>query len=148
MLEQSLQDVYSKMKLGFYRQIFRRFEQRETNLTAVETFCVEVIHALRSPTINEFADFVQISQANATYKIHSLVNKGYIVKRQSKLDKREYHLEVTDKFMQYYGNGTSYVNFIAKRMRKQFTGEELEKLENMLEMIEMELSRDMFPERV
>lgn len=142
MLEQSLQEVYSKMKLGFYRQIFRRFEEREATLTAVETVCVEVIHALGRPSINEFADFVQISPANATYKIHNLVKKGYITKQQSKTDKREYHLEVTEKFMQYYGISFSYVNFIAKCIRTRFSKEELEQLEGMMEVIEAELKID------
>ena len=57
MLEQRFQDVYTKFKLHFYREIFDRFQSREASLTKVESFCMEVIQALRLPTINKFASF-------------------------------------------------------------------------------------------
>ena len=41
----------------FYRKYSAVLKQREASLTAVETFCVEVIHALNNPTIKEFANF-------------------------------------------------------------------------------------------
>ena len=69
MLEQRFQDVYTKFKLHFYREIFERFQSREASLTTVETFCMEAIQALRLPTINEFASFMKISPPNAAYKV-------------------------------------------------------------------------------
>ena len=98
-LERAFNQVYTKFKLNLYRRIFNRFEEREATLTAVETFCMEVIYALDHPTINQFAHFVQISQANAAYKVASLIKKGYITKERSTQDKREYHLAVTEKYM-------------------------------------------------
>ena len=53
MLEESFNQVYTKFKLHFYRTVFSRFQNREASLTAVETFCMEVILALKEPTINE-----------------------------------------------------------------------------------------------
>ena len=53
MLEQAFNSVYSKFKLHFYQEIFRRFQDREASLTTVETFCMESIQALGSPTVNE-----------------------------------------------------------------------------------------------
>ena len=102
MAAEYLGEVHTKFKLNFYRQIFKRFETREATLTALETFCVEAIYALKNPTVNRFAEFLQISQANAAYKVGKLVEKGYIHKVQSQNDKREFHLAVTDKFMNYY----------------------------------------------
>ena len=61
MLEDSFIEVYTKFKLHFYREIFSGFQCREATLTAVETFCMEIIQALKEPTINEFASFVNIS---------------------------------------------------------------------------------------
>ena len=57
MLEQAFADVYSKFKLHFYQKVFSRFQAREASLTTVETFCMEIIQALGTPTINEFARF-------------------------------------------------------------------------------------------
>ena len=92
MLEQAFNSVYSKFKLHFYQEIFRRFQDREASLTTVETFCMESIQALGAPTINEFAGFMRISPPNAAYKVNSLVKKGYVRKVQSSSDRREYHL--------------------------------------------------------
>ena len=60
-LEQSFDEVYTKFKLHFYQEIFQRFQTREASLTTVETFCMESIKALGSPTVNEFATFMRIS---------------------------------------------------------------------------------------
>jgi len=139
MLEQAFDQVYTKFKLNLYRRIFNRFEEREATLTAVETFCVEVIYALGRPTINQFAHFVQISQANAAYKVASLIKKGYITKERSTQDKREYHLVVTDKYMDYYGISYDYVKLVVERARRRFPQEDIVKLEEMLQIISHEL---------
>ena len=75
-LETAFNEVYTKFKLHFYQEIFRRFQDREASLTTVETFCMESIMALGSPTVNEFATFMRISPPNAAYKVNSLVKKG------------------------------------------------------------------------
>jgi len=138
-LDQSFSDIYTKFKLNFYRKIFTRFNKRESSLTAVETFCVEVIHALYMPTINEFARFVKISQPNATYKVQSLMKKGYIEKIQSSEDRREYRLHVTEKYFEYYGVTTNYVNEVLGRVQHRFSPEELETLERIMDVINEEL---------
>ncbi len=95
MLEESFEAVYTKFKLHFYQEVFSRFQNREASLTAVETFCMEIILALKEPTINEFATFVQISSSNATYKVNNLIQKGYVEKVQSDADRREYERSPT-----------------------------------------------------
>lgn len=139
MLERAFNQVYTKFKLNLYRRIFNRFEEREATLTAVETFCVEVIYALGRPTINQFAHFVQISQANAAYKVASLIKKGYITKERSTQDKREYYLAVTEKYMDYYGISYDYVKLVVERARRRFPPEDIAKLEEMLRVISQEL---------
>ena len=139
MLERAFNQVYTKFKLNLYRRIFNRFEEREATLTAVETFCMEVIYALDHPTINQFAHFVQISQANAAYKVASLIKKGYITKERSTQDKREYHLAVTEKYMDYYGISYDYVRLVVERARHRFPPEDIDKLEEMLQVISQEL---------
>jgi DNA-binding MarR family transcriptional regulator len=138
-LEEHFQRVYLKFKINLYSKIFARFETREASLTAVETFCAEIIHALNNPTVNEFAQFVNISAQNATHKINSLVRKGYVAKWQSPDDKREYKLAVTDKFFLYYNISTAYVHEVVSRMSARCAPEELAVFERILETIDCEL---------
>ena len=139
MLEQRFEAVYTKFKLHFYQEIFERFQNREASLTTVETFAMETIQALGSPTVNEFASFMRISPPNAAYKINSLIRKGYVQKIQSAQDKREYHLQVTQKYRDYYNISNDYVHVVTERMRQRFTPEECAKLEEMLAIISKEL---------
>lgn len=139
MLNQMFSEVYQKFKLHFYKKIFSRFEEREASLTAIETFCVEVIYALNKPTINELAQFIEISQPNAAYKVNRLVKKGYINRIQSQKDKREFRLEVTEKFFNYYGVNSDYMLEVTKRIEQRFTKEEVDQLQSMLHIISTEL---------
>ena len=139
MLEQRFEAVYTKFKLHFYQEVFSRFQNREASLTTVETFAMETILALGSPTINEFATFMRISSPNAAYKINSLIRKGYIEKIKSEHDKREYHLRPTQKYMHYYNISNDYVHTVMERIQKRFTPAECEKLEEMLTVIDQEL---------
>lgn len=142
MLEKYFVEIYDKFKLNFYRKIFNRFENREATLTAVETFCVQAIHALKSPTIVEFAEFVRISPANATYKINSLVKKGYVNKVPSETDRRQIQLKVSDKFMAYYGLTEDYVRVVVGRLKDCFPPEDIAKFESMLEVMSTTLMNE------
>lgn len=142
MLEYTFMEVYTRFKLQFYRKIFARFQDSDTNLTAIETFCVETIHALKSPTIQEFSSFIQISSPNATYKVNSLIKKGYVTKVQSKEDKREYHLQVTEKFHNYYAFHIDYTQEVIARIHQRFSDEDVAKLEEMLSIIAKELMQE------
>ena len=125
MLEQNFQSVYEKFKLQFFRRLFSQVREREGSLSAMEAFSVEVIHELDAPTIGQFADFLGISQSNATYKVNSLIRKGYIVKENSDTDRREYHLKLSDKFYCYNGLMQSYIDTVMARIHERFTPEEL-----------------------
>ena len=139
MLEQAFADVYSKFKLHFYQKVFSRFQAREASLTTVETFCMEAIQALGSPTVNEFATFVQISPPNAAYKVNSLIKKGYLKKVQSENDRREYFLVVTQKYEDYYNISYSYLSTVMNRIKDRFSPEDVAKIEEMLTIISDEL---------
>ena len=147
-LEQAFNEVYTKFKLHFYQEIFRRFQDREASLTTVETFCMESIMALGSPTVNEFATFMRISPPNAAYKVNSLVKKGYIRKVQSPDDRREYHLEVTQKYIDYYNISAAYTTEVVARVNRRFPPEDCAKLEEMLTIVSQELMPEVvLPER-
>jgi DNA-binding MarR family transcriptional regulator len=144
-LEHSFVDVYNGFKLEFYRKVFSRFETREASLSVTETFCVEVINALGTPTIGEFAQFVNISQANAAYKIQNLIKKGYVKKVRSTDDKREYHLHLTERFNEYSRLSTNYIKTVVKRIEKRFSSQEVEQFKIMLETIAGELMPETHP---
>lgn len=139
MLDYQFATVYSKFKLHFYRKVFGHFQSREASLTTVETFCMEIIQALDKPTVNEFASFVQISSPNAAYKVNSLIQKGYLRKSRSKDDRREYHLEPTQKYIDYYNISYSYLAIVMGRIKERFSTEEVARLEEMLQIISTEL---------
>lgn len=139
MLEESFSQVYTKFKLHFYQEIFSRFQNREASLTAVETFCMEIILALKEPTINEFASFVHISSPNAAYKVNNLIQKGYVEKVQSSQDRREYHLRPTKKYMEYYNISSNYLKEVMDRVKARFTPEEAVELDRMLRVVGQEL---------
>jgi DNA-binding MarR family transcriptional regulator len=138
-LQHAFIELYSKFKLHFYRQVFSRFETREASLSAVETFCVEVINALGCPTIGDFARFVNISPANATYRIQSLIKKGYVEKVRDEQDKRGYRLHLTERFDAYNRVNTDYMEEVVGRMEARFAPEELTTLMHILEVMNTEL---------
>ena len=142
MLKYAFFNVYTKFKLHFYHEIVRRFQDREASLTTVETFCMETIQALGNPSVNEFASFMRISPPNAAYKVNSLIKKGYIRKVQSPEDRREYHWEVTQKYIDYYNISSSYMVEVMDRIAKRFSPEDCAKLEEMLNIV----SRELMPE--
>lgn len=134
--------VYTDFKLHFYRAIFHKFSDREASLTTVETFCMEVIYAMQNPTVNEFANFIGISSPNAAYKINNLIQKGYLRKVQSTEDKREYYLQVTQKYLDYYNISHNYVTEVLGRVRETMTPEERGYFKRSLEIILDELEKD------
>lgn len=139
MLEKSFSKVYSKFKLHFYKKVFERLQDREASLTTVETFCMEIIYELEEPTINQFAKLADLSSPNAAYKVNNLIKKGYLRKIQSTVDKREYRLEVTQKYIDYYNISYQYMNEVMRRMGERFTLEELAVMERMLDVMYNEL---------
>lgn len=131
--------LYSKFRVYYYRDVFRRINSKELSLTATEVYCVEIIHNLGTPTINEFASFIGISSPNATYKVHSLIQKGYVKKLRSEKDKREYHLDVTEKYYRYYNINEKYLDIVNQRLKGTLTGEEYETFNRILKKIYREL---------
>lgn len=137
-----LHEVYSKFRVYYYRDVFRRIQSRELSLTTTEAYCIEVIGALGNPTINEFADFIGISAPNATYKVNSLIKKGYLQKVQSGTDKREFYLQVTEKYYKYWNINKKYMDIVENRLEKSLSPEEFE----LFNRIMRKVSTEMMPE--
>ncbi len=143
MLERNFQKVYNRFKLSLYSRVFKEFgSKEEEGLSAMEVILMEIILALGEPTVNEFASMSTLSAPNAAYRINQLVKKGYISKIQSDKDKREFHLKVTDKYTEKYGDIFSYINKVSARIRERFPEEDVEKLDVMLGIIAHELMKE------
>ncbi len=134
-----LSALYSKFRIHYYRDVFRRINSRELSLTTTEVYCVEIIHNLGKPTIQEFANFIGISSPNATYKVNSLIKKGYVKKLQSDTDKREFYLDVTEKFYRYYNINEKYLDIVEERLKNELSPEEFKIFNDTLKKIYYEM---------
>lgn len=139
MLQENFCKVYDKFKLHFYRKVFELVRERDGSLSAMEAFSLEVIKMLDTPTVGQFADFLNISQSNATYKVNSLIKKGYLERQNSQSDRREYHLILSEKYYKYIGLLSSYESDVTERIMQRFPQEDVEKFDNMLQIISDEL---------
>ena len=142
MIDQSFIEVYDKFKLHFYRRVFDLVRERDGSLSAMEAFSLEVIRALGRPTIGQFADFLSISQSNATYKVNSLMKKGYLERENSTVDRREYHLVLSEKYYTYLSLLHSYEHTVMERIAKRFPEEDVAKFDEMLTIISQELMHE------
>ena len=139
MLEKNFIEVYDKFKLQFYRRVFELVRERDGSLSAMEAFSLEVIKMLGEPTVGQFADFLNISQSNATYKVNNLIKKGYLVRQNSTTDRREYHLILSDKFYTYMDLLANYEKTVMARIEKHFPEEDVACFDRMLKVISDEL---------
>ena len=142
MKKNPLSEVYSKFRVHYYRDVFKRINNRELSLTTTEAYCVEIIGNLGTPTINEFASFVGISSPNATYKVNSLIKKGYLTNEQSGEDKREVILKVTDKYYKYWNINQKYMDIVEDRLEQSLSPEEFQLFNRIMKKI----SDEMMPE--
>jgi DNA-binding MarR family transcriptional regulator len=139
MIETNFRSVFDKFELRFFRKIFELVRERDGSLSAMEAFSLEVIKILDTPTVGQFADFLKISQSNATYKVNSLIKKGYLERQNSPLDRREYHLVLSEKYYHYEDLLTSYQKTVIDRINERFSPEDLQKFDEMLGIISGEL---------
>lgn len=135
MLEKEFEKLYFKFRNYYCKNLFTSVNEDKDSLTPTEAYCVETIFLMNRPTVHQFANYVNISQPNATYRISNLISKGYIRKVLSTTDRREYYLEVTDKFSNTYGINSPFSTELMKGIREEFTEEEIEQLEKLLQKI-------------
>ncbi len=139
MIEENFTTVFDKFKFQFFRKIFESVRERDGSLSAMEACSLEIIDLLGAPTIGEFADFLNISQSNATYKVNSLMRKGYLVRQNSETDRREYHLVLSEKYYNYMEFLTAYEDTVCQRIQNRFSEDELTVFDRILKTISDEL---------
>lgn len=135
MLEREFEKLYFKFRNNYCKNLFSSINEEKDSLSPTESYCVEVIFLMNRPTVHQFANYVNISQPNATYRISNLIHKGYVKKVISEDDRREYFLEVTDKFFKYYGVNASFNAELMNGIREKFTSDEIALMEKMIKKI-------------
>ena len=139
MLGKNFAEVYDKFKLQFYRRVFDLVRERDGSLSAMEAFSLEVIQMLDAPTVGQFADFLNISQSNATYKVNSLIKKGYLERQNSTTDRREYHLILSEKYYNYRDLFANYEQKVMQRIEERFPKADVECFDRILKVMSDEL---------
>ena len=135
MLDESFEKIYRAFRLEYYKHFFSVLRERAGSPSAAEISSVEVIYLLNEPTMKEFADYIDISPPNATYKVKSLVEKGYLKKIPTE-DGREFRLRVTDQFRRYYSDDASYGKFILSKMQERLSPEEIGEVSKIIALLD------------
>jgi len=130
-IAEAVSELYKNLRLSHYRNLFGHLREKAGSLSATEAFSVEVIYLLDRPTIGEFADFIGISQPNASYKVNALVTKGYLDRVSNDDDHREAHLHVTKKFLDYYGRQLPDMKSAVSSALTSFTEPEIQLLSRL-----------------
>lgn len=139
MLNELFEDLYMKFTMSFYKNASQNQTVDIENISSVEMSCLEVVYFLKNPTYSELAEFLNISQPNATYRINKLIKKGYLTKFNNEKDRRVYYLQVTDKFMNYYSLNDNYINNVIANLKKRCTADEIQQFEKMLKVLTKEV---------
>ena len=139
MIEENFTSVFDKFKFQFYRKIFESVRERDGSLSAMEAFSLEVIYMLGEPTVSQFADFLNISQSNATYKVNNLIKKGYLERQNSIVDRREYHLILSEKYYTYMNLYANYEMTVMRRVLERFPEEDVAVFDRILQVMSSEL---------
>ena len=139
-LEQHFNTMYDKFKLMLYDRALRyRGRSMPGELTLQEVIYMEIIIALKDPTVAEFSRYAKLSGSNTAYRLKKLEEKGYIVRTQSEQDKREYHVTATGRYREQYGVIFDYIHTVCGRIEDRFSPEEVDTFRRMMGIISGEL---------
>lgn len=138
-VEAGLLELYDGFKLTLFRSIFSRIGNADADLTAGEALALEAINQLDRPTIGRFAELLGVSQSNATYKVNSLVKKGYLERQSSELDRRECRLVLTEKYDSFVTGAQTTINAISRRIERSYPKEQVDSMVEALHILGREL---------
>ena len=134
--------ILGGIKLNFYKGMFSR-QKRTGTLSAAEVLSLDVIRLLGRPTIGTFAKFINVPLSNATYKINTLIEKGFIKKQKSEQDKREFYLELTEKYSNIELDGARQ-QAIMERVEKRLSPHQLKVMEQVLAILDEEITNETY----
>ena len=130
------------LRLESYKKMFHTLREKTGSLSATEAFSADVIHLLGRPTLGQFAATLGISQPNATYKVNSLVAKGYVEKLPSTEDRREIRIQPAEKLRRYLERGEGFFGQAEEQLAKTYTQDELALTARVLDTLLDELEKE------
>ena len=139
-MERAMKRLFAGMKLNFYRGLYTK-QKKTGTLSASEVFSLDVIRLLGKPTIGAFAKFINVPLSNATYKINTLIEKGFIKKSKSEKDKREFYIELTEK-CNIINLDESRQPALMDRVEKRLSSHQIKVLEQILTIVDEEIQND------
>ena len=135
MLEQQILRLYRMLRLLAYRKMFGTIHEKKGSLSATEAFSADVIHLLGTPTMSQFAAYLGVSQPNATYKVSSLVAKGYVQKTVPEEDRREVRLQTCGKFNSYFEEQSERLTRAIESLTDTYSSEQLSLVAGVLDTL-------------
>ena len=139
-LEKHFNTMYDKFKLMLYdRALKERGRGMPGDLSLQEVIYMEIIIALKDPTVAEFSRYAKLSPSNTAYRLNKLEKRGYIIRTRSDQDKREYRVEATGRYREEYGIIFDYIHLVCDRIEERFSPEDVDKFREMLGIISNEL---------
>lgn len=133
--------IFRTLRLVRYKQLFNSFNEKNEALSATDACSLEVIYLLNNPTVNEFANFISISQPSASYRLSSLEAKGLIEKAPCVRDKRESKIKVTDKFRGEYISRIPEWEAAVKSVMQRYSKEETKMIKRFLLQVAAETQK-------
>ncbi|MBR7113402.1 MAG: MarR family transcriptional regulator [Firmicutes bacterium] len=132
MIEKDLTRLLELVQLDFLHKVFSQVREREGSLSAMEVFSLVVIQSLDCPTIGQFARFIGVSQSNATYKVNSLIDKGYLLRLPSEDDRRECRIAPSGKYIGYISHLEKGFIDVGSRINEALSPEAAAELQEIL----------------
>ena len=138
----TIMGIFRCIKLLSYKYMFGGIKEKTGSLSATEAFSADIINMMGEPTVTEFADYIGISQPNATYKVNCLVAKGYIEKVADSSDRRAIHLRTSDKFSGYYKEDIKSIASAIDAVKDKFTNQEFDTAKRVLNEILLQMNSE------
>jgi DNA-binding MarR family transcriptional regulator len=106
-----------------------------SELTFTQMHYLEAINMLNNPNITELAAYLKLTKPTVTISVDKLIERDYVFKVKSDIDRRSAHLHLTDK-----GNLINRMHDyahrrIAESINKKLTGEEAKLFLELLKQI-------------
>ncbi len=145
-LTKSLHKITHDTALYELRRLYSH--DKKSLLSYHDTLYLNIIEAHPNKyTSSQIADLLKITRPSVTEKINQLCKKGYILRTQSKTDKRVFYLSINPDSPKDYETTASYEDEIEQAILEKFGEEKVDLLCEMIEYLSDLLSEDISEEK-